>query len=108
MVVLRTLLQSVINTVTVNMLTLILFILVIVSYLLLRKKDAWRDSPPPHPPNHPLLGSLPTLKKLDPIAHLAFHSLSQTLGPILRLKLGRKWISLVSGFDEIKVKKNIF
>ena len=87
------------------MVTLILVIVIIISsYLFLRrKKDPWDEPSPPHPPLHPLLGNIPTLKKLDPIIHYAFQSLGISHGPVLRLKLGNKWNLLVTGFEEMKV-----
>ena len=89
------------------MVTLILVIVIIISsYLFLRrKKDPWDEPSPPHPPLHPLLGNIPTLKKLDPIIHYAFQSLGISHGPVLRLKLGNKWNLLVTGFEEMKVCK---
>lgn len=87
------------------MVTLILVIVIVLSsYLLLRKKKVvWLEPSPPHPPLHPLFGNVPALRRLDPIIHYAFKSLGESFGPVLRLKLGKKWNLLVSGFEEIKV-----
>ena len=56
----------------------------------------------PHPPLHPLLGNVPTLRKLDPIRFLALHTLTSTLGTLFKLKLGLKWVYVATGYDEIK------
>ena len=85
------------------MITIILLFLVFISYLMFRKRDVWKVPAPPHPPTHPLLGNISNLRKLDPIAHFAFDSLSKTFGPIIRLKLGLTWSLLVGGYEEMKV-----
>ena len=87
------------------MLTVFLILIFLLSLLIFRKKIVWSEPSPPHPPTHFLLGNVPTLQKQDSIIQIAFDALTNTFGPVLRLKLGREWTLLVSGYDEMKVNK---
>ena len=40
------------------------------------------------PPVHPLFGNFLTLSSLDPVPYKAWHTLTQTFGPIVRLVMG--------------------
>ena len=57
---------------------------------------------PPGPPMHPIFGNIPTMAKLDPRPQFAFHSIAMEFGNLVRLKMGPKFMLLVSGFEEMK------
>ena len=57
---------------------------------------------PPGPPMHPIFGNIPTMSKLDPRPQFAFHSIAMEFGNLVRLKMGPKFMLLVSGFEEMK------
>ena len=80
---------------------LILFILIF-SFQLLRRKSSWSELSPPTPPLHLILGNIPLMAKLDPKPAYAFHSIAKEFGNLVRLKLGTKFMLLVSRYDEMK------
>ena len=47
-------------------------------------------------------GNIPTIRKLDPIIQFAIQTLSRQYGNIFRLKMGPRWMLVVTGYDELK------
>eukprot|EP00090_Calanus_glacialis_P046719 TRINITY_DN9300_c0_g1_i1.p1 TRINITY_DN9300_c0_g1~~TRINITY_DN9300_c0_g1_i1.p1 ORF type:complete len:492 (-),score=90.51 TRINITY_DN9300_c0_g1_i1:97-1572(-) len=83
----------------------VVFLLCLICFLswrLLRKSSSWRGEVPPGPPMHPIFGNIPTMSKLDPRPQFAFHSIAMEFGNLVRLKMGPKFMLLVSGFEEMK------
>jgi len=60
----------------------------------------------PGPPVHPLFGNFLTLSSLDPVPYKAWHTLTQTFGPIVRLVLGPTTMVILGGLEEIKEAMN--
>jgi len=74
----------------------------ILSWRLTKRNPKWTGRIPPGPPMHPILGNIPTMAKLDPRPQFAFHSIAMEFGNLVRMKMGRKFMLLVSGFEEMK------
>ncbi|GLT45182.1 hypothetical protein SLA2020_190340 [Shorea laevis] len=68
--------------------------------LMIQKSSKTRPSLPPGPPGLPLLGNLPFL---EPQLHLYLTRLSQTYGPIFKLRLGSKTCIIVNSPELAKV-----
>ena len=83
-------------------LLILLGLLSLLAWQLLKKKSTWKGVVPPAPTPHPIFGHIPTLAKLDPRPQYAFHSLAAEFGNLVRLKMGFKFVLLVSGFEEMK------
>jgi len=87
--------------------TLLLFFAVLLLLLALYVKHAIRwKNPPPGPYVHPLVGSMPTLSKLDPVPHLGFHTLTEMFGPVVRIVIGVQNMLVLGGFEEMKEAMN--
>jgi len=81
---------------------ILLGLVFLLSFYLLRTKSTWNGPPPPSPPSHPILGHIPTLARIDSRPQFAFHHVALQFGSLVRLKMGRQFMLLVSGFKELK------
>jgi len=80
---------------------LCIVVLLLILALRIRKLRAWKD-PPPGPYIHPIIGSIPTMAKLDPVPYKAFHSLSEMFGGLVRLCIVKQNLLIVTDFEEMK------
>ncbi|KAK4281837.1 hypothetical protein QN277_013285 [Acacia crassicarpa] len=76
-----------------DFITILLFMLPALLFIILLRKPKGKAKLPPSPPGLPIIGHF---HLLGPLPHRAFHNISQRYGPLLRLTFGSKSCILVS------------
>jgi len=84
---------------------MILYIFITLTLLFLlfkRRPSEWSSAHPPNPKVIPFLGNILTLNSLDPLIHLAYHTLCHQLGKVFRVSIFGEWMAVLCDFEHIK------
>ena len=100
----RTVSSGLSSRMVLTILLLILLVFLALAFYI-RRVTKW-EKPPPGPAIHPFLGNFPTMAKLDPVPHKAWHSLTLQFGPMVRLVMGLNNMLVIGGYEDMKEAMN--